>query len=41
MVKGDRALTVPNQHRGELSVGFIRQLLREAGISPAEWDAAE
>ena len=41
MSKGNFKVKMPNPHGSQLSVGFIRQLLREADITPEEWDAAE
>ena len=41
MSRGKLKVKIPNPHGSQLSIGFIRQLLREAGITPEEWDAAE
>jgi hypothetical protein len=41
MTLGKHKVKMPNPHGSQLSVGFIRHLLREAGITPEEWDAAE
>jgi predicted RNA binding protein YcfA (HicA-like mRNA interferase family) len=40
MVRGDLVLTVPNPHRGDIGIGLLKILLRQAGISRAEWEAA-
>jgi predicted RNA binding protein YcfA (HicA-like mRNA interferase family) len=33
MTKGNLALTVPNPHSGDISVGLLKIILRQAGIS--------
>jgi predicted RNA binding protein YcfA (HicA-like mRNA interferase family) len=33
MQKGDLVLAVPNPHRGDVSVGLLAVILRQAGIS--------
>lgn len=37
MVKGDRVLTIPNPHRGEIGVALLTRILRQAGINRKEW----
>ena len=37
MRRGDLTLILPNPHEGEISVGFLQRLLRQAGISREEW----
>lgn len=37
MFKGDQVLIIPNEHTGEISVGLLRRLLAQAGISRDEW----
>lgn len=38
MYKGGMAITIPNHHRSEvISVGLLRAILRNAGISREEW----
>lgn len=39
MVKGDITLTLPNPHRSDISRGFLKRLLRQAGISGHDWEA--
>ena len=39
MVKGDITLTLPNPHRSDISRGFLKRLLRQAGISSHDWEA--
>jgi hypothetical protein len=38
MLKGDLALTVPNPHGGDISVGLLKILLRQAGITRRDWE---
>jgi predicted RNA binding protein YcfA (HicA-like mRNA interferase family) len=40
MVRGDVVLTIPNPHRGDIRVALLKILLREAGITRAEWESA-
>jgi len=37
MTRGDLALTIPNPHRGDISVDLLTRILRRAGISRKEW----
>ncbi len=37
MRRSDLTLILPNPHEGEISVGFLQRLLRQAGISREEW----
>ena len=37
MRRGDVTLIIPNPHAGEIGVGFLQRLLRQAGISREEW----
>ncbi len=36
--RGDRSLILPNPHRGDISVGFLNRILRQAGVSREEWE---
>jgi len=38
MRKGDLVLTVPNPHRGDISIGLLSIVLRQAGITRREWE---
>ncbi|MGA0555730.1 type II toxin-antitoxin system HicA family toxin [Larkinella sp. VNQ87] len=38
MLKGNLKLTIPNPHQGEISVGLLGRLLKQAGISREEWE---
>jgi len=37
MVKGSIQLTIPNPHRREIGINLLKLVLKEAGISRAEW----
>jgi predicted RNA binding protein YcfA (HicA-like mRNA interferase family) len=39
MQRGNLVLTIPNPHRGDISVGLLKIILRQAGISRREWEA--
>jgi len=39
MVKSRQRARVPNEHGSVVSVGLIRRMLREAGISVPEWES--
>ena len=41
MVRGNMVLTIPNIHRGEISVDLVLRLLRQGGISRQEWLESE
>jgi len=39
MVKGDLKIRIPNPHRaGDVGDSLLSQILRQAGISKADWD---
>jgi predicted RNA binding protein YcfA (HicA-like mRNA interferase family) len=38
MQKGSLVLTVPNPHRGDIGIGLLTMVLRQAGISRREWE---
>ena len=38
MVRGDRVLTIPNPHRGDIGIGLLAVVLRQAGVSRKEWE---
>jgi len=40
MRRGNITVIIPNPHEGNISVGFLRRLLRQAGISREEWFSA-
>lgn len=37
MRRGDVTVIIPNPHEGEIGVGFLKRLLRQAGVSREEW----
>ncbi len=37
MIKGNVSLTVPNPHRGEISVDLLSRILKQASISRSDW----
>jgi predicted RNA binding protein YcfA (HicA-like mRNA interferase family) len=40
MARGDLVLTIPNPHAGEIGVGLLALILRQAGISRPAWEDA-
>jgi len=38
MVKGSQKIRIPNPHVGDISASLVKEILRQAGISPQEWD---
>ena len=41
MIKGDLTLTIPNPHRGDISVDLLSRILRQAKINRKEWVGKE
>lgn len=39
MVRGDLVLTIPNPHRGDISVALLVLILRQAGVTRKQWEA--
>ncbi|WP_353932270.1 type II toxin-antitoxin system HicA family toxin [Okeanomitos corallinicola TIOX110] len=37
MRRGDLTVIIPNPHEGDISVGLLSRLLRQAGVSREEW----
>lgn len=37
MRKGDLAIISPNKHESEISIGFLKRLLKQAGITEEQW----
>ena len=37
MRRGDLTLILPNPHEGDIGVGLLARLLRQAGIAREEW----
>ena len=38
MQKRDLVLTIPNPHRGDISIGLLVVILRQAGIPRKDWE---
>ena len=38
MQKQDLILTIPNPHHGDISIGLLKIILRQAGISRDDWE---
>jgi predicted RNA binding protein YcfA (HicA-like mRNA interferase family) len=38
MTKGDQRLTIPNPHRGDISVPLLAEILRKAGVARDDWE---
>ena len=39
LVRGHRRLILPNPHRGDISVGLLTRILKQANVSREEWEA--
>lgn len=39
MTKGSLRVSIPNPHQGDISVGLLARLLRQAGVSREEWES--
>lgn len=40
MTRGDVTVAIPNPHGGDISVGLLRRILDQAGVTRTEWEAA-
>lgn len=41
MIKGQKKIRIPNPHgSGDIHIGLVIEILRQAGISSDEWDKA-
>jgi len=40
MQRDDLTMTIPNPHQGDISVGLLARILRQAGVSREEWESA-
>lgn len=38
MVKGELKIHIPNPHEGDISKHLLSEILRQVGISPADWN---
>jgi predicted RNA binding protein YcfA (HicA-like mRNA interferase family) len=37
MLRGKVTVIIPNSHEGEIGVGFLTRLFRQAGVTREEW----
>lgn len=37
--KGSLKIHIPSKHKGDISVGLVNEILRQAGIDKKEWDS--
>ena len=40
MIKGNHKIRIPNPHMGDIDIGLVKEILRQAGISSDEWGKA-
>jgi predicted RNA binding protein YcfA (HicA-like mRNA interferase family) len=40
MIKGNHKIRIPNPHMGDIDVGLLKEILRQAGIFSDEWEKA-
>ena len=40
MTKGELKVHIPNLHRGDISKHLVAEILRQANITPEDWDKA-
>jgi predicted RNA binding protein YcfA (HicA-like mRNA interferase family) len=40
MKKGNLKVRIPNPHKGDISVGLVKEILRQADISGDDWENA-
>ena len=38
LVKGERRLTIPNPHEGNIDWSLTKRILKHANVSPEEWE---
>lgn len=38
MTKGASRLIIPNPHRGDIAVGLIKRIIKQANLSEEEWE---
>lgn len=38
MVRTERVLSIPNPHRGDIGLGLLAVILRQAGVSRKDWE---
>jgi predicted RNA binding protein YcfA (HicA-like mRNA interferase family) len=39
MIRGELTLTLPNPHQGDIGRDLLTRILRQAGLSRADWEA--
>jgi predicted RNA binding protein YcfA (HicA-like mRNA interferase family) len=39
MVRHDVVVTIPNPHEGDIGIGLLARVLRQAGAGRTEWEA--
>jgi len=39
MRRGEKNLSIPNPHAGDISTGFLARILRQGGVTKEEWDS--
>jgi hypothetical protein len=40
MIKGSQKIRIPNPHSADIGVSLIKEILRQAGIDPKDWEKA-
>jgi hypothetical protein len=40
MIKGNQKIRIPNLQTGDISMGLVKEILRQAGISSQDWKKA-
>ena len=40
MIKGNLKIRIPNPHIGDINVGLVKEIIRQAGISLQDWENA-
>jgi predicted RNA binding protein YcfA (HicA-like mRNA interferase family) len=38
MIRNDVVVTIPNPHRGDIGVGLLAVILKQAGVARADWE---
>jgi hypothetical protein len=38
MIKGSHKIRIPNPHYSDIAVSLLKEILRQAGTSSAEWE---
>ena len=40
MIKGSQKIRIPNPHSADIGVSLIKEILRQTGIDPKDWEKA-